>query len=589
MPSCPTCNGRFVEGAFCPKDGTPLSPDEKNPNSSIGQIVGGRYRLTKLLGQGGMGEVYSAEHVHITKTVAVKLLHPQIGNNAEAVARFRLEAQSASSIGHRNIVVIDDFGTMENGRVYLCMEYLEGKSLAELMQTPGGISLCFALNIMCQVCDGLTVAHAKNIVHRDMKPENIFISVQDDGQPVAKILDFGIAKVSGTDENQSLTRTGTVFGTPHYMSPEQALGQKVDYRADIYSAGVILFEIITGQVPFKAESFMGILSQHIVKQPPPFNTVSPDRTPPPSLEAIVFKAMDKDPKKRFSSMAELKMALLQVLSEIRDIPDAKSLLGGTLIAPADRPATIPASDRLEIPIPKTIMAGELVAPVPAPNKKSGPPTKTKRKPGFVIAIASAFLVLAGGLAVAFYWDNLTNKKSSLAPKSTAMRDKTKIAMTSPNTMKPNELPNQGPAQDMTEKVPEETLPHQRNANQPSTKKTTPRSEKTLVGDESARNTPAAVRALPPATEPDANATPPAQKITNEEKVPPKALPPSESHHTILLVTIPPGARVFENNRPLSGRTPIKIKIQAGEERRFKIAKGGYVDKCITIPACDNVL
>jgi len=176
MPLCPTCNGRYEEGAtFCPKDGTPLLPDgEQGQQSLVGQVIGGRYRLTKLLGRGGMGEVYSGEHVHITKKVAVKLLHPEIGSNQEALIRFRQEAQSASSIGHDNIVIIDDFGQMDDGRVYLCMEFLQGESLNEAMQAPGGLDPVRALDVMLQVCDGLASAHAKGIIHRDMKPENCF-------------------------------------------------------------------------------------------------------------------------------------------------------------------------------------------------------------------------------------------------------------------------------------------------------------------------------------------------------------------------------------------------------------------------------
>jgi serine/threonine-protein kinase len=267
MPICPTCNGRFEGATFCPKDGTALVPDGEPVKSLVGQVIG-RYRLTKLLGAGGMGEVYIGEHVSITKKVAVKLLHPEISTNREAVIRFEQEAKSASSIGHDNIVRIDDFDHTPDGRVYLLMEFLQGESLSEAMAARGGIDPMRALVVMIQVCNGLGAAHAKGIIHRDMKPENVFLTRRSDGGEVAKILDFGIAKVKGTDNNDSLTKTGTVFGTPHYMSPEQALGQKLDHRADIYSVGVMLFEIFTGQVPFKAESFMGILSQHITKPAP---------------------------------------------------------------------------------------------------------------------------------------------------------------------------------------------------------------------------------------------------------------------------------------------------------------------------------
>ena len=361
MPFCPTCNGRFQEGTFCPKDGTQLLPDGEQPESLVGQVIAGRYRLTKLLGQGGMGEVYAAEHVHITKRVAVKVLHPEISHNPEALARFKQEAQSASSIGHDNIVLIDDFGQMDDGRFYLCMEFLGGSSLAEEMAAAGGMDPIRSLKLMVQVCDGLAAAHKKGIIHRDMKPENVFITKRSDGTELVKILDFGIAKVSGTDENQGLTKTGTVFGTPHYMSPEQALGQKLDHRADIYSMGVMLFEIFTGQVPFKAESFMGILSQHITKPPPAPSTMTPGRTIPKPIEDIILKAMAKEPDQRHGTMLELRNELEQVLKSIggasADAVAATMALGSGM-AQTPTPAPVaPAGASGEVPVARTAGPG----------------------------------------------------------------------------------------------------------------------------------------------------------------------------------------------------------------------------------------
>ena len=307
---CPTCNGRFDDGGFCPKDGTALIAEGEQQQSLAGQVIDGRYRLTTLLGQGGMGEVYVGEHIRITKKVAIKFLHHEISADPEALGRFQQEAQSASSIGHRNIVTIDDFGTLDDGRVFLCMEYLAGVSMSDAMLAPGGLEPVRALNLMGQVCDGLSAAHAKGIVHRDMKPENVFITQPDDMPELVKILDFGIAKVISNDE-QNLTKTGTVFGTPHYMSPEQAMGQKdrIDQRADIYSMGVMLFEIFTGQLPFKAESFMGILSQHITAPPPAPNTVTPGKNIPQQVEEVILKAMAKEPEQRFATAAEMRGVL----------------------------------------------------------------------------------------------------------------------------------------------------------------------------------------------------------------------------------------------------------------------------------------
>ena len=310
-------------------------PDQRpdSPEAAlVGKVIGGRYRLTKLLGQGGMGEVYSADHIHITKQVAVKLLHAEISTNAEAVARFKQEAQSASSIGHDNIIRIDDFFEIDDGRVCLCMEFLDGQSLDRVIHRLGVEDPVQGIRIICQVCDGLGAAHAKGIIHRDMKPENVFLSRKPDGTDQVKILDFGIAKVTGEEAND-LTKTGMVFGTPHYMSPEQALGHAVDPRSDIYSVGIMLFEMFTGEVPFKAESFMGVLSKHITQPPPsPSKMTVRGRVPDP-VERIILKAMAKQPDQRFQNTDELKRALIRAQRAFGGVDGEASAVPTRLGAP----------------------------------------------------------------------------------------------------------------------------------------------------------------------------------------------------------------------------------------------------------------
>ncbi len=280
--------------------------------SLVGEVLDGRYKIMKKLGEGGMGEVYAAEHVHIEKHVAVKLLKAEIVSNKEAVSRFRQEARSASSIGHKNIIGIDDFGSLPDGRIYLCMELLNGQPLNDMIQQP--MAPDRLLNIMIQTGHGLAAAHAKGIVHRDMKPENIFVTVGPNGEDIPKLLDFGIAKVAGHDGQNNLTRTGTIFGTPFYMAPEQALGQQVDQRVDIYAMGVILYEIFAGSLPFRGDSFMGILTQHITTEPEPVlqRAMKAGRSLPPGLADVIGKAMQKDPDKRYRSMDELVQALVEV-------------------------------------------------------------------------------------------------------------------------------------------------------------------------------------------------------------------------------------------------------------------------------------
>jgi serine/threonine-protein kinase len=335
MVVCPACNSRYEEGiTFCPRDGTHVVAEEEG--SECGKVLADRYRVVRKLGEGGMGEVYEAQHVYIERRFALKLLRREIMTNQEAVTRFHQEARAASAIGHENIVEIDDFGRLPDGRAYLAMEYLEGVSLSDAAKEPLGSVR--ALEIMGQVCVGLAAAHDKGIIHRDMKPENVFL-VRRHGREVAKILDFGIAKVSGADSgNPNLTRTGTIFGTPHYMSPEQALGKSLDKRTDVYSVGVILYEIFTGGVPFRGDSFMAILTQHVTAQPVPPRLAAPDRAIPAGIEAAILRAMAKEPEARFQTMQELAAELARLEHEL---------------AGSGRRAALPGPESSRIPVHST--------------------------------------------------------------------------------------------------------------------------------------------------------------------------------------------------------------------------------------------
>lgn len=379
---CPACNTRYDgSSGFCARDGTPLvfTSGPHGAFELVGQVLADRYRLVRCIGDGGMGQVYEAQHVNINRRFAIKLLKPEIVSNPEAVARFRQEAWSASSIGHENIVEIDDFATLPNGSVYLAMEFLEGMSLAERMRRSERLSLDQMLDILLQTCRGLEAAHQKNIVHRDMKPENIFL-VERRERLRAKILDFGIAKVSGTEGSQNLTRTGTIFGTPFYMSPEQALGKPLDLRADIYSVGVIMYELFTGRVPFEADSFMGILTKHITTAPQPPRQLAPDREIPEAVERIILRAMAKELAERYATMAELLYDLEEVASELAPavLASLPRTTGGL-----KQVASVPSGI---IPIAKAVDSSQV----------EQPPAKKRR--GLVFALA-ALLALGGVVAV----------------------------------------------------------------------------------------------------------------------------------------------------------------------------------------------
>ncbi|MDD5309900.1 MAG: protein kinase [Deltaproteobacteria bacterium] len=270
----------------------------------IGRIFERKYRVTRLLGEGGMGSVYEAEHVFLTRKIAIKVMNPEFMDNREAVVRFFQEAQAASAIGHPNIVEIFDVGREEDGTAFIVMELLRGKCLDRVIEESAPLPPGHAVAIALQVLSALQAAHAKGIVHRDMKPENIFLVIDDKGRENAKILDFGVAKILSQEKDAGLTQAGTVLGTPRYMSPEQARGEKnLDGRSDIWAVGVILYEMLSGQLPYSGDSYNEILGGILLKEPAPLNQIAP-RTPP-GLVAIVGKAMAKDLTRRYASTVEM--------------------------------------------------------------------------------------------------------------------------------------------------------------------------------------------------------------------------------------------------------------------------------------------
>jgi len=276
-----------------------------------GQVLLGKYRIERVLGIGGMGVVVAATHITLEERVAIKFLLPQALQNGEATARFLREARSAVRIKSEHVARVTDVGELENGSPYMIMEYLEGADLGALAKQRGALPIDEAIEYVLQACEALAEAHALGIVHRDLKPANLFVATRADGTPSVKVLDFGISKVSGLANSGAelgMTKTTTVMGSPLYMSPEQMASAKdVDARTDIWALGAILYELLTGRVPFQADSITQLCVMILQQQPPPLRDKRPDA--PQELQHIVLRCLERDRDRRYANVAEFAHAL----------------------------------------------------------------------------------------------------------------------------------------------------------------------------------------------------------------------------------------------------------------------------------------
>ena len=331
LMQCGECKQRFgADATFCPFDGAKLESTVWDPAGDplIGRVIDGRYEVMGVLGEGGMGTVYRVRHTALDRMFAMKALRRDLARDPDLCARFMREARATAIVKHPNIVAITDFGRLEGDVPYFVMEQLVGDTLARTIKNGGPIPAALGVKIVLQIAGALGAAHDAKIVHRDLKPDNVFLVGRPDNDGTSarsaawstpevdvRVVDFGASMILGASRT---TKTGIVFGTPHYMSPEQASGQPVDHRADIYALGVIMYEMFTGRVPFVADTYMGVLTQHMFVKPVPPSQVSEHARALGALEDVLLKTLEKKPEHRYASMQALAEDIQRVSSFAAD-------------------------------------------------------------------------------------------------------------------------------------------------------------------------------------------------------------------------------------------------------------------------------
>jgi serine/threonine-protein kinase len=309
-PPPPPSRGSLPRASSTPPPVAAAGRDDEDP--LLGTVLMDRVRIERAIARGGMGKVYYGEQVRMKRPCAIKILDPRLaggGDAGEFARRFQLEASTAAKLTHPNVVTIFDYGETEDGRCFIAMEYLEGRSLSDELKKSGPIAAERAIHITRQAARALREAHMLGVVHRDMKPGNVFLVEQDDDTDFVKVLDFGLVKETSQSEQQEHTQIGQIMGSPRYMAPEQVQGKAVDGRTDIYSLGVMLYAMLAGKPPFDKATELSTMMAQVSDPPPPIGSIAPDVLLPPGLEAVVMKCLAKRPEDRFASMEELITAL----------------------------------------------------------------------------------------------------------------------------------------------------------------------------------------------------------------------------------------------------------------------------------------
>jgi eukaryotic-like serine/threonine-protein kinase len=385
MKTCPTCQHTYPDDfSLCPLDGAHLTAQATETEAQLAAGLSRRFRLVRRLGQGGMGTVFLAEQIGVgNRPVALKVLNRKLLDDPDFLLRFQNEAGSTGRIRHPNVVTIYESAQSDDGTPYIAMEFLEGESLREVLKQRGALPVPEVAGILQQAAKGLNAAHKLGIIHRDLKPDNIFLTQSDEGELLVKVVDFGIAKLR---ESAMHTQTGMVLGTPAYMSYEQASGMRsdeLDARSDIYSLGVVVYEMLSGRVPFHSDTPVGYLRKHLMEEPPPFRAVGQGLDIPPMVESAVMKALVKDRNQRYASALEFARELSSVAQPSPTTESPVTIRPTRFVSPTSAIAQAKADIAIQTPNPAP--PGRIVETRSAELQASKPVSAASRPP----AIANA--------------------------------------------------------------------------------------------------------------------------------------------------------------------------------------------------------
>ncbi|NOK22026.1 serine/threonine-protein kinase [Corallococcus carmarthensis] len=349
---CPSCGADAEDSSrYCPACGATLLRSAEGGDEYVGKTIASKYRVEALIGEGGMGKVYRARQLALDKVVVLKVLRHTLLSDERTVARFQREAKAASRLNHPNSISVLDFGQADDGALFIAMEYVAGQDLHQILSREWPLGEARVVRIALQILSALSDAHGAGVIHRDLKPENIMVEQRRNEPDFVKVLDFGIAKITDSqDEGPALTRAGFVCGTPEYMSPEQARGAVLDHRSDLYAVGVILYQLTTGLLPFESDSAVGFATKHLTEEPPPPTRRRPDARISPGMERLILRVLSKDPDDRPANAGAFKTELLAVDKERRR--------GGASASASETGGRRPQASGVLAPIPRKSQAAQ---------------------------------------------------------------------------------------------------------------------------------------------------------------------------------------------------------------------------------------